>query len=242
MNFKNISIEYHYLDLPAPFSYTKKFSFTISEDSLVVDYAMEYTDREYFSLEELEDEGFSDNDNENWKGAIHKDWLLPLIHLCNLKSGESADSANECIVSTDGTVIETYGQESKWDYYIQEITQAIYETAGWETPLNIRYCKKTSADKAPIESLQISFKNRTVQRNIAIPSEKLIIWETTQPLLELYYLQEFKEGEHAKKVPNQAGIYTDPGDGNWYNINSSSANLSKKQQERLVHLLTEVFE
>ena len=240
MNFKNISVEYHYLELPAPYSYTKKLLFTISENALLVDYSMEYTDREDFSIEELEDEGFGENDNETWKGELNKDWTESLTLLCSLKIGEKASSANECIVKADGIPIETYGQEHRWDYFIQEITQTIYETAEWETPLMIRYCKKESG-KAPIQTLQISFKNRNIIRDLSLPTEKTIGWDATQTLLELYYLQEFKAGEHSNKIPNQAGIFTDPGDGHWYNIDSSSSSLSKKQKERLLQQLSELF-
>ncbi|MBC7450110.1 MAG: hypothetical protein H7259_01330 [Cytophagales bacterium] len=241
MNFKNITIEYHYLELPAPFSYTKTLKMSLNGEFVKVDYSLEYSDREEFSNEELEDEGFSREDGESWSGNLHKDWLKPVEHLCGLEKGEKAGSPNECMVTVDENTIETYGNEHKWDYFIQEITQAIYETAGWENPLVIRYCKKAS-EKAPIQHLKVSFTDRNAKRNAASPVEKEIAWESVQTLLELYYLQEFKEGEHSNKVPNQPGIYTDPSDGLWYNIESSSSNLNKKQKDRLLSLLNEVFE
>ncbi|ABG59146.1 hypothetical protein [Cytophaga hutchinsonii] len=240
MNFKNITIEYNYLDLPAPFCYTKKLKITPTATGLHTEYALEYIDREDFSQEELEDEGFSGDDNESWKGDLHTNWLETLDHLTTIKRGEKASSANECIVHIDGEVFDTYGNESRWDYFIQEITQAIYETATWEEALTIRYCKKES-DKAPIQKLQIFFRTRTATLNQTDKTAKSVEWNHIQQLLKLYYLQEFKEGEHSNKIPNQAGIYSDPSDGFWYGIKNSSANLNKGQQEKLIQVLEEIF-
>lgn len=240
MNFKNITIEYNYLDLPAPFSYTKKLKINPSASGLHTEYALEYTDREDFSKEELEDEGFSGDDNESWNGILHMNWLDTLTHLTDVKRGEKASSANECIVHLDGVLFDTYGNENKWDYFIQEITQAIYETATWEDALTIRYCKKES-NKAPIQKLRITFSDRSAMLNPDDKSAKSIEWNQIQQLLKLYYLQEFKEGEHSNKIPNQAGIYSDPSDGFWYEIKNSSANLNKGQREKLVHVLDEIF-
>jgi len=241
MNFKNITIEYHYLDLPAPFCYTKIIKINASAASLTTDYTLLYTDREDFSQEELEDEGFSGDDNESWKGDLNINWLDTLHSLTDVKPGEKASSANECIVHIDGVLLETYGNESRWDYFIQEITQAIYETAGWEKALIIRYCKKDAA-KAPIQQLQISFSTRTAQLQATEKSIRDIEWNNIQQLLKLYYLQEFKEGEHTNKIPNQSGIYSDPSDGFWYDIKNSSANLNKTQKEKLQNVLEDIFE
>lgn len=239
MNFKNITIEYHYLELPAPYTYTKTIKIAPKESSLETEYSLKYTDREDFTEDELMDEGFSGEDDESWKGSINGNWLQTLEQLLDLKPGEKASSANECIVHLDGTLIETYGNESKWDYFIQEMTQAIYETAEWEAPLSIRFCKKTSdTDKAPIQQLQISFSNRSAQ----LSPSKDVAWEHVQQLLKLYYLQEFKEGENSKKVPNIAGLYTDPSDGFWYNVQQASSSLHKTQKEKLTKAFEDIFE
>ncbi|MGN6645331.1 MAG: hypothetical protein ACTHJT_02275 [Cytophaga sp.] len=239
MNFKNITIEYHYLELPAPYTYTKTLKISFSEAGLKTDYALKYTDREDFSEEELQDEGFTGNDDESWKGNIDTNWLQTLVHLKELKPGEKATSSNESIVHVDGRLIETYGNENKWDYFIQEITQAIYETAEWEGPLNIRYCrKKSEADKAPIQQLEISFSKRTATLN----KTHTVSWEHVQQLLKLYYLQEFAEGEHSKKIPVAPGIYTDPGDGFWYDTEEASSSLDKIQKENLTEAFKGIFE
>ncbi len=242
MNFKSIIIEYHYLDVPAPFCYTKTLKIKATDTALQADYLLEYTDREEFSQDELEEEGFTGEDNESWKGDLHINWLDTLKSLTDNSVGEKATSANECIVYVDGTLLETYGNESKWDYFIQEITQAIYETATWEQPLAIRYCKKESnSDKAPIKKLQISFASKSASISPAEKNAKTIQWETIQQLLKLYYLQEFREDNHSNKVPNQTGVYTDPSDGLWYDIKGSASALAKVQREELSNVLEELF-
>jgi hypothetical protein len=240
MNFKNIHLEYHYLDVPAPFCYTKTLTIQPTATSLKLEYSLEYTDREDFTLEDLEEEGFSGDDNEDWKGEIHLNWLTPITNLLALSKGEKASSANECLVQVDNTTFETYGQESNWDYFIQELTQAIYETATWEQALTIRYCKKDQ-EKAPIQKLQISFAKRLAQCNNANKQDE-IDWNLIQQLLKVYYLQEFKEGEHSTKIPNEVGIYTDPSDGLWYEIKKSSSNLNSTQKENLNMILENIFQ
>lgn len=240
MNFKNITIEYHYLDVPAPFCYTKTLKISTTDTTLHVDYLLEYTDRENFSQDELEDEGFTGEDNESWKGNLNIGWLETLTTLTDYTKGEKATSANESVVHVDNELLDTYGNESRWDYFIQEITQAIYETATWEQPLTIRFCKKDT-DKAPIQKLQVSFATRTALLT-AGDKNKTVEWNNIQQLLKLYYLQEFKEGEHSNKVPNQAGIYSDPSDGLWYDIKNSSTVLNKTQKEKLLGILEEIFE
>lgn len=239
MNFKNITIEYHYLDVPAPFCYTKTLKISTTGTALHIDYLLKYTDRQDFSIEELEDEGFTGDDNESWTGDLHINWLETLDSLTNFSKGDKATSANESIVHIDGQLYETYGNESKWDYFIQEITQAIYETATWEQALTIRFCKKDT-DKAPIQKLTVSFAAKTAVVTTG-DKNKTIEWNLIQQLLKLYYLQEFKEGEHTNKVPNQAGIYSDPSDGLWYDIKNSSAALNKTQKEKLLKVLEEIF-
>lgn len=239
MNFKNITIEYHYLDVPSPFCYTKTLKISTTDTALHVDYLLHYTDREDFSIEELEDEGFTGDDDESWTGELHISWLETLDRITNVVKGDKATSANECIVHLDGKLLETYGNESKWDYFIQEITQAIYETATWEQALTIRFCKKDT-EKAPIQKLNISFALRSATLTTGDKSTA-IEWDKIQQLLKLYYLQEFKEGEHTNKVPNQPGLYSDPSDGLWYDIKNSSAGLNKILREKLVSILEEIF-
>ncbi|WP_299252581.1 hypothetical protein [uncultured Cytophaga sp.] len=239
MNFKNIHIEYHYLDVPAPFCYTKTITIQPTATSLKLEYKLEYTDREDFTIEELEEEGFSGEDDESWKGEIHLNWLSPITSLLALPKGEKATSANESLVQVDNTPFQTYGQESNWDYFIQELTQAIYETATWEQVLTIRYCKKDQ-EKAPIQKLQISFAKRSAQ-SITDNKQVEINWDLIQQLLKVYYLQEFREGEHNKKIPNEVGTYTDPSDGLWYEINKSSSNLNATQKESLMSILEGIF-
>lgn len=241
MNFKNITIEYHYLDVPAPFCYSKSLNISTTDTTLDIDYLLSYTDREDFSQDELQEEGFTGDDNESWKGTLHRNWMETLSTLLDSPKGEKASSANECIVHVDNVLIETYGNESRWDYFIQEITQAIYETATWEQPLSIRFCKKET-DKAPIQKLTISFATKTAELNTGNKeSIKTIDWATIQQLLKLYYLQEFREGDHTNKIPDQTGIYSDPSDGFWYKIDNSSAILNKTQRETLHTILEEIF-
>ena len=61
-------------------------------------------------------------------------------------------------------------------------------------------------------------------------------------LLKTYYLQEFKEKDHSKKIPNQIGVYTDPSDGLWYDLKNASSSLTALQKDTLNDILEAIFQ
>ncbi|MCU0417822.1 MAG: hypothetical protein MUE33_11630 [Cytophagaceae bacterium] len=233
-----VVITYEFNDLSAPFSYIKRFEVKQHQEQLEVKYSLTYTDREGMYKEDIEAEGFTGNDDESWRGTVHHHWALALQEmLCLPSKGTEGDvlSMNQVILELDGIeVTQLPGTIAQWEYFIHEFTQALYETGGAEYPLQIRFSLQSSTDTvAKVFQLNLSFAERTCTLLSGNEGNQSKDWKTTRYFLENYFKQEFVDGQWTKKVPNRPGFYTDPGDGNWYSWEDTTAHLAQKYKQKM---------
>ena len=71
----NVKISYQTLQLPPPFAFAYTLDLIFQEDRLDISYELEFMNRDQISLEEIEEEGYSEDDDFNWKGSLGKVWV-----------------------------------------------------------------------------------------------------------------------------------------------------------------------
>ena len=64
--------------VPPPYSYAIEINAKEKSGKLEVEFELTYMDRDSLSKNEIEDEGFSNNDDFKWTGLLNASWLFLL--------------------------------------------------------------------------------------------------------------------------------------------------------------------
>ena len=195
-----------------------------------------YTDRDELTDEEIDEEGFSANDDFFWKGALPLVWkeaLHALLHGTRWGPETATRDSSLSITVTESTKEDTPRSplnHSEWEYFLQEVVQAIYEAAHRERPLRLAYLKIWEGGK-PLElRWEASFLHRrfTVTRATdKPPQEQTLPWQQLRPMLQAWYVPDYHSERAERGIPRQAGEYLDPGDGHWYQLGRAATNPGK---------------
>ena len=204
---------------------------------LKVSFEIEYIFREGLSNEEILAEGFSENDDYHWEGVLPAVWLTEIEDFLG-KTAYQYEVLNDLYLKINDDK-KTPENLEEWQYFVQELLQAIYEKAEHSLPLLIRLrsvetdknADKT-ADKSVVKNditlvLEPSFVERKVVASLKKNKEKHqiipISWEhfglTLQKIYQLEYLQEKAREEE----PQKNGFFIDNGHGFWYEEGKSFA-------------------
>lgn len=195
---------YQTLHLPPPFAFAYTMELTFS-GVLEADFQLEYLNRETLSPEEIEEEGFTENDDFGWKGQLDAVWIEILSGwISAAKTTRDSPSETTWIyLETDekkGSLKET----DEWEYRLQQIIQAIYEQSGHERPLRVKLVhRKNRVDS--LYELTASFARRTSRLN-----GKHLAWEDMQELLSRVFALDFKD--ETVSQPQHDGFWIDAGD------------------------------
>jgi hypothetical protein len=124
--------------LPPPYCYYFHLVGRVVQGAPQVTFDWVYTHREDLSEEEITAEGFTGDDDYHWQGALHEAWLLQLEK--NVAKTQAVAHPDE-----EGTYLHVTAEAvqrvlfrghprnlTEWEYFLQELVQAIYETAGKE--------------------------------------------------------------------------------------------------------------
>lgn len=199
----NVTFSFQTLQLPPPFAYAYTIELGFEQQELAVDFHLEYLNRDAITAEEILEEGFSTNDDFEWKGSLREVWSQHLKRELNgLKLAKPTDHDPVWIhIKSDkleGNVAET----DKWDFLLQELIQAIYEQAKRELPLKMKFINRIKG-KSEFYELEGSFANRSCKVN-----SKPISWEEMQFLMSEVFALDF-DGEYTDQ-PAKDGLWINP--------------------------------
>jgi hypothetical protein len=190
-----------------------------------------YNHREDLSEEEITAEGFTGDDDYHWQGALHETWLHQLEkNVDRTKAVAHPDEEGPYLHVTAeaaGRVLFRGHPRNltEWEYFLQELVQAIYETAGKEAPLRLRFRKVALGAPAVEAKVEIRFRDRAVVRSGPGPAAGALPWEAMQGELQSIY-----DAEAAlPKAPGEPGHYLDPGEDHWYELGKSATNPSARK-------------
>lgn len=232
MSFKHLLIRYQTArSLPAPYSYFYTLTAQpVAGNALQVDLAITYPDRDDIDDDELIAEGFTRDDDFSWSGRLPKAWLESVTNLLSQtrlqpldedRLGEDDDFWN-MTTEVDGS--RKQGKPTKaddWQYLVQELMQAAYESIGRERPFELTYLNLTSQKGDQEVHLTASFAERTVhvsriqnrrERTQTLP------WESLQRIMSKVYEHDFASGEAQPRRPKRDGHWLNLGGDEWYDV------------------------
>ena len=204
--------------VPAPYRHTYLLLATTRPDALAVSYQLNYPDRETLAAGEIEGEGFTGNDDFSWQGSLPAVWSDALRRLAEAATLRPPADDDELVLHlTQGSRVREGAPHPRaaWTYLCQELTQAIYEAAGREAPLRVRYVAIDDDGRVRELELRPSFLEQRLEVRTggnALP----LPWSELKPLLQLLYLPDYLPGRAVTRRPRRAGRYVDPGEGVWY--------------------------
>jgi hypothetical protein len=200
----------------------------VQNQDLSLSFELTYLNREGLTIDEIEEEGFTENDNFEWKGQLPSIWN-DIIYGCfksskQLKISELKDEQDFWELTFEN---QTWypADANDWKYLIEELQQAVYEKAGLEAPLNLTFLKIHPNQKTEL-NIAASFAHRELilQRNIfdSKPIQKKYLdWEELNFILKNTFSGEFIAEEAFTKKPNRNGNFVNIGDEFWYEVGKS---------------------
>jgi hypothetical protein len=241
---------------PPPFCYYYHIRGKVEKGRLQVQFDWVYHHREDLSEEEIQDEGFTGQDDYHWQGDMDSVWLQPIYQLITKTKAAAKTSADQPFLELDiRTENRTLFQGEPmdmgaWEYLLQEFIQGIYETSGKEAPLFIRF-KQVGANKTYRQGeMHLFFANRTIRLQLQTSGsrtvEPALDWDKTKQFLQHLYVLEFYPEQAQEKEPLRQGAFIDIGEGVWYELGKSACNppgrtdyiaLIERQMEAWLHTL-----
>lgn len=212
----------------APFSHQILLTMQFSDKGIGVDFQIAYIDREDLSEEEILEEGFTLNDDYSWKGIIDNAWVNPIQEL--LKKTPQKYNHKALEEEMNFLEIEVNQQSSgnplnqnEWEYLLQELIQAIYETSQKEAPFHLEYRKIDKDKNVSNFELNLYYSKRQAEgiNSIGKNAVKTITWEQANAILQQVFIGEFIPDAALKNDPKHTGKYLSVGDGYWYEFTKS---------------------
>jgi len=217
---------------PAPYCYRYQIEIQL-KDQIELSVSIAYYDREDLSIEEIEAEGFSEDDDFKWKGKWPEYWREPIsVVLSKLKKGKGSQNL-KVFMHEDGDYREYFPADFGWfEYFMQELIQAIYEKSGRQNEFVIQVLDKNTQESRKLE-FTFSFYKRKVFVN-----ENEISWNDSSSIMDELFSFEYDAFSALSKEPVENGFYINPGDGLWYQTDVAVKNNSKKS---MIPLLESLF-
>jgi len=210
--------------LPPPYSYRYELTLTPSAQSFSAHLQLTYTYRDELDADEIEAEGFTNDDDYRWEGNLEGVWqeeVEKILGKTQLSDNIIHDEEIDFLTLSWQKDVLLRGQPkntSEWQFLAQELVQAIYETSEKERPFKIQISDITSYELREA-TLTASFRNRTAQVKRVVDGKsslRFFAWQDLPSLMEtLYAVDWFAENAAAQK-PKKNGLYLNPGDGLWY--------------------------
>jgi hypothetical protein len=219
-------------NIPPPHCFEYVLSLKPSFQYLQADLQLVYTHREELDIEEIEDEGFTANDDYNWNGNLEKIWrekveeLLPKTTLTDKEPHDDDDYIALEITNDNGEKNGFPKRATEWQYLAQELLQAVFETSGKEKAFQFTILRNTG-DESQELTLTASFRYRDVQlrRNEnGNPKFRNYHWDELPEVMQTIYGPDYLAEEALPKKPlKNQGTYLNFGDELWYEMGKQVA-------------------
>jgi hypothetical protein len=234
---KEIIIKYQTAAIvPAPYAYYYTLKSIGSETGgLIVDFVLNYLDRDSITEEEILDEGFSMEDDLTWKGELPMVWARELKSL--LKNSQLVEDGEESELEEYIGIERTFEGKSEslfpakkkaWSYFLQELMQAIFEAAGRENAFELDYLQIKEGKETALK-LKASFISKLFSVH-AGKEMKMLEWGFLEDCMKTIFQADFVTELALESRPKLDGLYLSPGDGFWYKSGESLQNPSPRSK------------
>jgi hypothetical protein len=233
------SIYYHTnQDWPPPYCYEVYIELDGADLEQNIVFEMNYTHRDDLSEEEIEAEGFTENDDYTWSGKISSVWYAQFEHFKQkLVEGHSDEVPN--FVVTIGEDIFGVNNELQVENFVQDLMQAVFETSKRDATWKLYLMDIDSASTIKENNLEVSFAERTV--NLA--NGKKQDWLQGKKLMETLYSCEIVDSKALNKKPWAPGQYLSFDNEYWFKIGGGiiAGEGNKQSLSKLKELLATYF-
>ncbi len=239
-----LEISFQTLNLPAPFAHEYHLKIKL-ENEIFASFNITYLDREDLD-DDIYEEGFSDQTDFSWEGGLHKNWkgsISKIAHLAQKKS-----RVNKDIEHAQTEIVISYQEDEKVDkkhffdndelaQQVQEIIQAIYESANKELPLKIKFLQIING-KRNFTEIVTSFAKREFEIIRGNQKPHTILWKKGIELMSFIYQPSY---ELDVIKPKKDGNYLSFDHENWFSVSS----IEKEEgiigyEQQLVFLISEL--
>jgi hypothetical protein len=214
---------------PPPYSHYYKLKIGIQRDFLDVALDLVYTDRDEVTEEEIKDEGFTLHDDFHFNGEVPSVWKKPLMELYSKTRWSNKkldDEGGIGIFTKDSHGQEVYTvplNQEEWQFFAQDVIQAIYEITKKEAPLKIGYLIQEEGQVLDL-SLTVLFSVRKVEVRVN-GKAKEADWDNTKELLSFVFLPDYDYDRAKQTKPQHKGHFIDCGDGFWHEVGKGVINI-----------------
>jgi hypothetical protein len=224
--------------VPAPYAHFYTLQVDIeSEDDVMVDFGITYTDRDDLDEDDLLDEGFSPDDDYQWNGSVPTIWIeefraiLDSSKIIRRREESEFEDFIEVELDENGKRVTIYPvDKERWSYFLQEFIQAIFETGGRENPFELTYVDN-DGDKETVIDLKASFAKKTFTISKNKGALRNLDWTQLQKIMDTVYKAEFVPDNASDSKPSKKGKYINAGDGLWYQLGVAVLETTSKSKD-----------
>lgn len=243
--------------VPPPYHYAYSLQLNLSADDTPASYSTQYLHREELSEDEILDEGFTLNDDWEWKGNLPQNWRNALLQQIKKQSWPTRPEKRS--EGDAGLQIRLMGEDDKvlfdgkpadnasWEYFLQELIQAIYEVSGKEATYELVYREIKKGNETYEIRLKASFAERSMQaKELQDGREVNTIqpeWKLLKSLMKTIYVPDYDYENAREQEPRKRGKYIFTGEGLWFKFGESLTEPDKRSNslERLEESLKRLF-
>lgn len=237
MSFNRLQIRYQTArSLPAPYAYFYTLAIRpVANNTLQVDLAITYPDRDDIDDDELIAEGYTRDDDFSWSGRLPKAWLDTVV---NLVAKTRLQPLEEDTLAEDDDfwdmTIEANGNTKQghptnaddWQYLIHELIQASYESINRERPFELTYLSLNPQQGDYEVQLTASFAERSIKTSVRQnrrERSQTLPWSMLQQVMSKVYEQDFSPDDTVFKRPKRDGRWLNLGGEEWYDVSNLRA-------------------
>jgi hypothetical protein len=193
---KICTLKYINDEYPPPYKY--QFEATIELNTGKISITQHYLERDSLTLTEIEEAGFSNNDDFVWNGQLEGNWVNYLSRLPE-KFTQNAKGAGT-ITYVENSVESTtlYPNNLEMEKLIQAMIQAVLEGKAEELPLTIGI--QLPESKAP-HTLHIEFKSLNAYTHTPDGHIKPVNWDAAMQFIQSIYMTDFDEYASSSHKP-----------------------------------------
>lgn len=212
----NVTLSYQPQLLSPPFAYAAVLKLTILENKIKAKLDLAYLHRELISIDEIKNEGFTENDDYSWEGELSLNWKQDIELFISMKTKSSPDDEIYLDINVNNSDLG-FPSDINWaDKLFQELMQAIIEKDGLEMPLTVNLCLIDAH-----YSITWNFETRT----LLINGDMYGTWDDGRAIMETIYDIDFGTVKPMKKATkNSVEI-----EGQWYPLSDQKVKVLGNQ-------------
>lgn len=236
--FKSLYAELYTPQAEPPHAFLLKVKVDNEKKGVKVDIRQEFYGREDLNEEEIQEEGYTGDDNFSWQGSLPPSWRKIAEDL--IRKTRLTDEEEDIYLELEKEKGFPERPE-QWRYFLQEILQAGLEAARLEAPFEAALINNSGEGSET--TIVASFVERTITVHKKAPGtsrSKEIDWKELKRIMTVLHNLDLQDNGNPE--PGKAGSFLNPGDGLWYNLPEDLRKPEKAQKklEKVYTLFQEI--